>query len=188
MEAVIIAITTAIVSISVALIQAVSALKIAGIKAQPTQEAAPTNRPVTPDKAPNLSRAQPTQKAVPLNRPVTSDRALNLSRTWLWVTGILIVSNFLWQVLRPEESGYMIHLVAIPWCTGLLAYFRPIRWAYVAGVVTLLSIASVVTARFTIPYYYDDPTAISILALVFAANAVVAAGIAYIRQRGPLAR
>ena len=164
MEAVIIAVITAIVSISVALIQAVSAFRIASLKAQPAQETIPTNKPVTPGKA------------------------LTLSRTWLWVTGILIVSNFLWQVFFPLQSGQIIHLAAIPWCTCLLAYFRPIRWGYVAGVITLLSIIPVVTAYFTIGSYYYDITALPLLSLIFAANAVLATGIAYQRLRASVAK
>ena len=91
----------------------------------------------------------------------------------------------LWQVVRPYESGYIIHFAAIPWCTGLLAYFRPIRWTYVAGVVTLLSLIPVLTASF-IGYSYAS-SVISTVALVFTANAVIAAGIAYQRQRTSLA-
>lgn len=169
MEAVIIAVITAIVSITVALIQAVSALRIASIKAQPTQDTLPTSRPVAPHK-------------------VLTPKILASSRTWWWVTGILIVSNFLWQVLLPRESGYLIHLAAIPWCTCLLAYFRPIRWAYVAGVITLLSIIPIVTAYFLVGAYYYDINGLRIVSLVFAANAILAAGLAYQRQREPLAK
>lgn len=185
MEAVIVAIITAIASISVALIEAVSALKVASIRAQPTPEPVSTNRPGTPDKALKPSLAPPFQETVSTNR--RRDEAISPIRTWLWVTGILVISNFFWQVVRPIESGYVIHLAAIPWCTGLLAYFRPIRWTYVAGVVTLLSLIPVLTASFTVGSYYYDSTVIPILAFVFTANAVVATGIAYQRQRTFLA-
>ena len=184
MEAVIVAIITAIASISVALIEAVSALKIAGIKAQPAPEPVSITGAGTAAQELNSSPAQPFQETVPANR--RRDQAISPDRTWLWVTGILVISNFLWQVFRPYESGYMIHLAAIPWCTGLLAYFRPIRWTYVAGVVTLLSLIPVLSAYFIVGHSYDS-TVIPILAIVFTANAVVAAGIAYQRQRTSLA-
>jgi hypothetical protein len=184
MEAVIVAIITAIASISVALIEAVSALKIAGIKAQPAPEPVSINRLGTSAKALNTIPAQPFQETVPANR--RRAQAVSPNRTWLWVSGLLVISNLLWQVVLPYESGYVIHLAAIPWCTGLLAYFRPIRWTYVAGVVTLLSLIPVLTASFIVGHSYDS-TVIPILAFVFTANAVVAAGIAYQRQRTFLA-
>jgi len=95
--------------------------------------------------------------------------------------GILIISNFLWQLYLPDQSGYIVHLGAIPWCTCLLAYFRPIRWGYVAGVVTLISSISV-----AFPYWrgvYISQNYFPVLAFLFVLNAILAAGIAYLRQR-----
>lgn len=160
MEGVLIALITAATSIAVALIQATFALRVATLKEQPGQPA-----PVPP-------------------APVSQATTLSPNRLWLVVSGILIVSNLVWQVYRPDESGYIIHLAAIPWSTCLLAYLRPIRWSYVAGVVTVLSVIPVmVTYLEGRDYYYAD--ALGTLALVFSANAILAAGLAYIRQRKP---
>jgi len=159
METVLVAIITAIVSITVALIQASLALRLARLKEQPVQQAA--------------SVVTPTPQVKPLS----------LDRLWLWISGMLIASNLLWQLYLPNESSFIIHLGAIPWCTCLLAYFRPIRWGYVAGVVTLISIIAVVT--FYLVGGNHELNVLRILAFLFIFNAILAAGIAYLRQRNP---
>lgn len=158
-SSVIIAIVTAITSIVVAFIQATTSLKAARLKEPPVQPG-----------------AVPVQLISPI-------QTLSANRTWLWIGGLLVISNILWQVFLPEVSGYIVHLGAIPWCTCLLAFFRPIRWAYIAGVVTLFSLIAVVT-----PYLlggYINRDYLPILAFLFIFNAILAAGIAYLRQRNP---
>ena len=174
METVLLAIITAIVSITVALIQATVALRLARLKEQPVQPA-----PSTVTSIPE----QPVQPAASAVTSIPQVKPLSLNRSWLWIGGVLIVSNLLWQLYLSSESGYIIHLGAIPWCTCLLAYFRPIRWGYVAGVVTLVSALPVVTTYLLGNYYRQD--ILSILAFLFVINAILAAGIAYLRQRNP---
>ena len=164
METVLVAIITAIVSITVALIQASLALKLARLKEPPVQQAASA---VT---------------TIPEVKP------LSLDRSWLWIGGMLIVSNMIWQLnfksFYPYNiSSFIIHLGAIPWCTCLLAYFRPIRWGYVAGVVTLISIIAIMTSSLVGRNY--ELNDLRILAFLFTVNAILAAGIAYLRQRNP---
>jgi hypothetical protein len=154
---VLIAIVAAAASIIVASIQATVSLKATRLKEPPAQSNVVSVQPSTPVKT------------------------LSANRTWLWIGSILVISNFFWQIYLPDESGYIVHLGAIPWCTCLLAYFRPIRWGYVAGVVTLISLISVVTP--TLRGGYIDQYYLPILAFLFVINAVLAAGIAYIRQR-----
>ena len=139
------------------MIQATTSLKVTRMKEVPVQPSAVSIQPRVPDKT------------------------ISANRIWLWIGGILVISNFLWQLYLPDQSGYIVHLGAIPWCTCLLAYFRPIRWGYVAGVVTLISTIAVV-----VPYLfggYISQYYLPILAFLFVANAILAAGIAYLRQR-----
>ena len=157
-SSVLIAIVTAITSIVVAVIQMTASLRVARLKEPPVQ---PSAVPIQP------------------NAPVGT---ISANRTWLWVVSILVISNFLWQIYLPDGSGYAVPLGAIPWCTCLLAYFRPIRWGYVAGVVTLINVFAVVT----VVLLPGEPPSLhygSILALLFVGNAILAAGIAYLRQR-----
>lgn len=156
-SSVLIAIITAAASIIIAFIQATVSLRAAKLKEPPIQPSVVSVQPRAPIKT------------------------LSANRTWLWIGSILVISNFLWQVYLPDESGYIVHLGAIPWCTCLLAYFRPIRWGYVAGVVTLISVFAIVT-----PFLrggYINQYYLPILALLFVVNAILAAGIAYLRQR-----
>ncbi len=158
-SSVLIAIVTAITSIIVAVIQATTSLRVTRLK--------------EPSVQPN---------AVPMQEAGAPVKTLSANRTWLWVVSILVISNFLWQIYLPDGSGYAVPLGAIPWCTCLLAYFRPIRWGYVAGVVTLINVFAVVT----IVLLPGEPPSLhysSILAFLFVGNAILAAGIAYLRQR-----
>jgi hypothetical protein len=155
---VLIAIVTAIASIIVAFIQATTSLRVTRLKEPPVQPS-----------------VVPVQPGVPV-------KTLSANRTWFWIGSILVVSNFLWPLYLHDESGYIVPLGAIPWCTCLLAYFRPIRWGYVAGVVTLINVFAVVNAFLYFggdisQYYAPD------LAFLFVFNAILAAGIAYLRQR-----
>lgn len=173
-SSVLIAIVTAVTSITVALIQVNSAFRLARLKEQPIQQ---SGRAATTKHA---------QQATHTATSISQVKPLSLNRTWLWIGGILIVSNLLWQLFLPDESGYIIHLGAIPWCTCLLAYFRPIRWGYVAGVVTVISVIPVITTYLLGRYY--DQYYLPILAFLFVVNAIVAAGIAYFIQRNPMSR
>ena len=157
-SSVLIAMITAITSIVVAVIQMTVSLRVARLKEPPAQ-----------------SSAISVQTSAPV-------KALSANRTWLWIVSLLVISNFLWQVYLPDESGLAVPLGAIPWCTCLLAYFRPIRWGYVAGVVTLINVFAVVT----VVLLPGEPPSLqysSILAFLFVGNAILAAGIAYLRQR-----
>ena len=64
----------------------------------------------------------------------------------------------------------------------LLTYFRPIRWAYVAGVVTLINAISLVIIYIQSRGWYVDLN-LTTVSLFYIANAVLASGIAYLRQR-----
>jgi hypothetical protein len=156
-SSVLIAIVTATASIIVAFIQATTSLRVTRLKEPPVQPSAVSVQPSTPVKT------------------------LSANRTWLWIGSILVISNYLWQLYLPYESGFIIFLGAIPWCTCLLAYFRPIRWGYVAGVVTLISVISLVSPYLNGGYFSQDY--FPILAFLFVVNAILAAGIAYLRQK-----
>jgi hypothetical protein len=156
-SSVLIAIVTAITSIIVALIQATASLRV--------------NRLKEP-------RVQPSALSVQPDAPV---KISSSNHTWLWIGSILVISNFLWPLYFRDESGYIVPLGAIPWCTCLLAYFRPIRWGYVAGVVTLINVFAVVNPYLHGGYISQDY--LPSLAFLFVVNAFLAAGIAYLRQR-----
>jgi hypothetical protein len=153
---IVVAIVTGIASISAAVIQAVSSVRIAKIK-----EVSP--------------QAQPA-RVIPPSERVNETH----SPAWWWIIGILIATNVLWIVFLENEAPNVIHLGAIPWCTCLLAYFRPLRWGYVAGLVTSVSLVAVFSFLFLGGTYSDSE--ISQLALLFVANAILAAGIAHFRQ------
>ncbi|HSD82578.1 MAG TPA: hypothetical protein VLG46_01895 [Anaerolineae bacterium] len=162
-SSVLIAIVTAITSLMIALIQATVSLRVARAKEPPVQ---PIAVPVVP-----------VQSSAPV-------KTLSANRTWLWIGSLLVISNFLWPLYLNDESGYLVPLGAIPWCTCLLAYFRPIRWGYVAGVVTLINLFAVVSAYLhfggDIRQFFEP-----IFSFPFVINAILAAGIAYLRQRNP---
>lgn len=157
MESVTIALITAVGSIIVALIQASSAVRLARMKEQPAQQTA-----VEVKAVPQLIIVSPAS-------------------LWLWVSGILVVSALTWQILMPWEAPQIIHLGTIPWVTCLLAYFRPIRWGFVAGIVTLLSVITVISYFIIGASYTDDD--LFLLSLVFTVNAILASGIAYWRSK-----
>ena len=154
---IVVAIITGIAAIIAAVIQTVSAIQIARIK-ELGVHANPANAAV---RSPTVSETH--------------------NRAWWWISGILIVTNFLWIILLGYDAPNVIHLGAIPWCTCLLAYFRPIRWAYVAGNVTFVSITAVFSFLLLGGSYFDSE--IPSLAMLFVANSIVAAGIAFFRQR-----
>ena len=154
---IVVAIITGIVSISAAVIQAVSAI----------QESQGVERNSIPKlNLPTTTRSQ----------TVTETH----SRAWWWMIGILVSTNFLWIIALEYDAPNVIHFGAIPWCTCLLAYFRPIRWGYVAGIVTLVSFIAVFSFLLLGGDYSDSE--VSQLVLLFVANSVLAAGIAYFRQ------
>jgi hypothetical protein len=153
---IVVAIVTAIASISAALIQAASTIRVAKIK-----ELSPQAQP---------ARVTPPSEVVNETH----------SQAWWWVIGLLVATNFLWINFLENEAPNIIHLGAIPWCTCLLAYFRPLRWGYVAGIVTSISLIAVFGFLFLGGTYLDSE--ISQLALLFVANSTLAAGIAYFRQ------
>jgi len=156
-SSVLIAIVTAIASIIVAFIQATTSLRVTRLKEPPVQPSAVSVQPSAPVKT------------------------LSANRTWLLMGSILVITNFLWQLYLPDDSGDIVPLGAIPWCTCLLAYFRPIRWGYVAGVVTLINVFAVVAPSLSQGGISQDY--LPILAFLFVVNAILAAGIAYLRQR-----
>ena len=159
MEAIIAAAITAIASVIVALIQATSAQKQA-----------------------RLLRKQSSQKAPARAKPTPHPEAPARNRTWWWVGGIVVGSIFLYAILLPDQAEHITHWGVIPWSTCLLAYFRPTRWGYVATLVTLLH-GIAILSEYMIGGWYEESD-IPIFALIFIGNTVVAAGIAFLRQRG----
>ena len=161
-SSVLIAIVTAIASISVALIQATASLRVTKLKEPPLQ-----------------SSAVSVQTGVPV-------KTLSANRTWLWIGSILVISNFLWQLYIGTYQGVLFEFGAALWCTCLLAYFRPIRWAYVAGVVTLVNAISLIIIYIQSQGWYVDLN-LTIVSLFYIVNAILASGIAYLRQKNPAA-
>ena len=157
-SSVIIALVTAVTSIIVAFIQATTSLRVTRLKEPPVQSSAVSVQPGAPVKT------------------------LSANRTWLWIGSILVISNFLWQLYLGTYEGILVEFGAALWCTCLLAYFRPIRWAYIAGVVTLINAISLVILYIQSQGWYVDldPTTVS---LFYIGNAVLASGIGYLRQR-----
>lgn len=151
------AVVTGLAAIVAAVIQAVSAVRVARIKEGDAQ-------------------AEPA--AV---RPRLQTTAAAHSHAWWWIGGILVVTNFLWIIILGKNAPFVIHLGAIPWCTCLLAYFRPLRWGYVASIVTLVS-AIAVLSYFLLGESYEESD-VAILALLFIANSILAAGISFFAQR-----
>ena len=157
-SSVIIALVTAATSITVAFIQATTSLRVTRLKEPPVQSSAVSVQPGAPVKT------------------------LSANRTWLWIGSILVISNFLWQLYLGTVEGILFEFGAALWCTCLLAYFRPIRWAYVAGVVTLINAISLVIIYLQSQGSYVDLN-LTTVSLFYIANAVLASGIAYLRQR-----
>jgi len=157
-SSVIIALVTAVTSIIIAVIQASTSLRVTRLKEPPAQS--------------NVVSVQP-------GSPV---KTLSANRTWLWTGGILVVSNFLWQLYLGTYLASFFEFGATLWCTCLLAYFRPIRWTYVAGVVTLINAISLFIIYIQSQSEWIDLN-LTIVSLFYTANALLAAGIAYLRQR-----
>jgi hypothetical protein len=157
-SSVIIAIVTAIASIIVASIQATASLRGNRLKESPVQ-----------------SSAVPMQAGEPV-------KTLSANRTWLWIVSMLVITNFLWQLYYGDISAILFEFGATLWCTCLLAYFRPIRWAYVAGVVTLINAISLAILYIQAQGWYVDLD-LTVAAIFYIANAILAAGIAYLSQR-----
>ena len=157
-SSVIIAIVTAIASIFVAFIQAITSLRVTRLKESPVQPS-----------------AIPVQPTVPV-------KTLSANRTWLWIGSILVITNLLWQLFVGDVSAIFFEFGATLWCTCLLAYFRPIRWAYIAGVVTLINAISLAILYIKAQGWYVDLD-LTVAAIFYIANAILAAGIGYLRQR-----
>jgi hypothetical protein len=157
-SSVLIAIVTAIASIIVAFIQATTSLRVTRLKEPPVQPS-----------------AVPVQPGAPV-------KTLSANRTWLWVVSILVITNFLWQLYFGDVSAGLFEFGATLWCTCLLAYFRPIRWAYIAGVVTLINAISLAIVYIQAQGWYVDLD-LTVVSFFYIANAVLAAGIGYLRQR-----
>lgn len=157
-SSVLIAIVTAVASIIIALIQATASLRVTRLKEPPVQ---------------------PSAISVQLGAPV---KTLSANRTWLWIGSILVITNFLWQLYFGDVLAILFEFGATLWCTCLLAYFRPIRWAYIAGVVTLINAISLVILYIQSQGWYVDLD-LTTVSFFYIANAILAAGIAYLRQR-----
>jgi len=157
-SSVLIAIVTAITSIMVALIQATTSLRVTRLKEPPVQPSAVSVGPNAPNKT------------------------LSANRTWLWIGGILVISNFLWQLYFGDALAILFEFEATLWGTCLLAYFQPIRWAYIAGVVTLINAISLVILYIQSQGWYVDLD-LTTVSFFYIANAILAAGIGYLRQR-----
>lgn len=155
---VLIAIITAITSIVVAVIQMTVSLRVARLK-EPT--------------------VQPSPVSVQPSAPV---KTLSANRTWLWIGSILVITNFLWQLYLGDVLAILFEFGATLWCTCLLAYFRPIRWAYIAAVVTLINAISVAILYIQAQGWYVELD-LTTVAFFYIANAILAAGIGYLRQR-----
>ena len=157
-SSVIIAIVTAIASIIVASIQATASLRVTRLKESPVQ-----------------SSAVPMQAGAPV-------KTLSANRAWLWIVSILVITNFLWQLYFGDVSAILFEFGATLWCTCLLAYFRPIRWAYIAGVVTLINAISLAILYIQSQGWYVDLD-LTTVSFFYIANTILAVGIAYLRQR-----
>ena len=171
MEAIIAAAITAIASVVIALIQAGTTQKQARLLRKQQSRKAPT------EAAPTILPEAPST-----TQPVPRLEAHSVSRTWLWVGGIVIGSIFLYAILLPDQAEDITHWGVIPWSTCLLAFFRPTRWGYVAAIVTLLH-GIAILSEYLIGGWYDGSD-IPTFSLIFIGNAVIAAGIAFLRQRG----
>ena len=158
-SSVIAAIIAGITSIVVALIQMTTSLRVASPK---RLQAQPSVVPVEP------------KASVSVKMP-------DSYHTWLWIGGILVVSNILVQLyIGSPFSGYL-QFGAVLWCTCLLAYFRPIRWAYVAGAVALLNLSSILMSTLQSRVWNNDDLARA--SIFYMGNAILATGIAYLRMR-----
>jgi hypothetical protein len=157
-SSVIIAIVTAVTSIVVAFIQATTSLRVTRLKEPP---------------------AQPNVVPIQLGSPV---KTLSAGRTWLWIGSILVITNFLWQLYFGDVSAILFEFGATLWCTCLLAYFRPIRLAYIAGVVTLINAISLLILYIQSQGWYVDLD-LTTVSFFYVANAILAGGIGYLRQR-----
>jgi len=100
-SSVLIAIVTAITSIMVALIQATTSLRVTRLKEPPVQPSAVSVEPSAPTKT------------------------LSATRTWLWIGGILVISNFLWQLYFGNALAILFEFGATLWGTCLLPTFGP---------------------------------------------------------------
>jgi hypothetical protein len=158
LEAIIAACITAVASVIVALIQASSS-----------------------QKQKRQIRKQSTRKGATIEESVPHQEAPARNRIWLWVGGIVVGSIFLYAIILPEQAEHITHWGAIPWGTCLLAYFRPIRWGYVAALVTLFH-GIAILSEYMIGGWYEESD-IPVFSLIFIGNAVFAAGIAFLRER-----
>ena len=163
-SSVIVAIIAGITSIAVALIQMTTSLRVA---------------------SPKKITAQPN--VVPVEADVSAPvKMQNANRTWLWTGSILVASNILVQLyIGSPYSGYM-QFGAVLWCTCLLAYFRPIRWTYVAGAVALINLTSILMSTIQSGFWNSED--LSQASIFYIGNAIVATGIAYLRMRNSVAK
>jgi len=104
------------------------------------------------------------------------------NRTWLWIGSILVISNFFWQLYIGTYLASFFEFGAALWCTCLLACFRPIRWGYVAEVVTLINSITLIIIYIQSQSEWIDLN-LATLSLFYTGNAILAASIAYLRQR-----
>ena len=161
-SSVLIAVITAVTSIVVAVIQMTVSLRVAKLKEPPVQ----------PQVAPERSKA--------------SIKTVAPYRTWLWIGTILVISNIVWLLWLGTDTAIPAQFGAVLWCTCLLAYFKPIRWAYVAGVVTLINGISLFASYLQVgPWNREDIVFVSSL---YIGNAILATGIAYMSTRNSESR
>lgn len=155
-SSIIIALITAITSITVAIIQSTVSLRVAASKEPSTRN--------------NIA---PKQTATATNK-------LSPGRMWLWIGIILIISNIVILFILGTYLSFTYHFGAVLWCTCLLAYFQPIRWAYVAGIVALINIIWMVASFIEIGQWRTEDLVLA--STLYLVNTILATGIAYVRR------
>jgi hypothetical protein len=158
-SSVLIALITAITSIVVALIQMTVSLRVASLK----------------------ESLSPTQSKRAPKKPKTSTKTVAPYRTWLGIGTILIISNIVLLFWFRTEMAIPAQIGAVVWCTCLLAYFRPIQWAYVAGIVALIN-GILLSASFLYVGQWRSEDIVFVSSF-YVANAILATAISYLRMR-----
>ena len=141
MEAIIVAVITAITSIIVAIIQARSVQEQTKIL---------RDKPLPPTSAPISETEQVAPEASPQIKskivfvpPLSAEKFTGrFDRIWWLVGSIIAVEAIIFGIVDADLTPIVNSLVLIPLATCLLSFFRPVLWGYAAVFVAFLQGAS----------------------------------------------
>ena len=187
---IIVAVITAISSITVAIIQYFSTQKqfkskLEKAKPKPTIEQKKT-----------VKEEEIGSLPIPLPKPAGS-----FDEVWWWVGGILFVDVLIMSALNFTEGGnnpWINMYIIIPFATLLLSFFRPALWGYVATFVTVLHLASFIGLLWSLGLLQGGETDskalrqfeefLKVFGIPYIFNAVLCAIVSYVRLKQKMNR